>query len=249
MDDALPQLIQTLHKPQTVEEAFNLFCSHLQTAGYDETLFTFLPESYQALKLPFDVACKYQSTRHSPLIQRLTKPGYLLSAPLLCPENTGDRLVDWFNPPESLRALLSEKEQIMIMESVNKHGLRQLLTLTVPLHHRGKSIFCFSSQQAARPDTLTQLHELAKNFHVIITSKREFSRFVNAPIIAGHTIKERRLLKFLMQGAPIKAIPKESEIGQFYGEKLVKIVRAKWGNANKTQLVYHVAAMGLDKDL
>lgn len=154
--------------------------------------------------------------------------------------------MDWWDCQQKGQITSAEKQVIQVARE--DYGIENGLsipTMSQPEGIAGVSIISEETDQAFRQlqtENGVQLNICTKLFHDCVFNIPEYKSQFLIPAIANLTETEKKVLRYLVSGLPMKAVQDGTGVPYKYATKVLGEVREKFGKITKDKLVY---ALGL----
>lgn len=243
------EFIRRLQAAQTLDEAFAAYDDQVQKIGFEGALYAFAPQLYLHAHLNLTPVFKVSPTRSATFIQhyqaeQFEKHDFTLKYILQGKQGP----FDWWT--EERKGYLSKEEKQIIQIARFDYGIRNglsMCTMNEELGVAGASMVSSENDflyQKLLDERLPILKMSTEIFHSYVISKPHLQHFFVSPLLDTLTPKEKRLLRFIVEGKPMKASPLQ-DITYRYSDKLMHNIRVKFGGISKGRLIYYIGLMRL----
>ena len=96
---------------------------------------------------------------------------------------------------------------------------------------------------------LKQLFSLASEYHASIVSSKEELRFFIRPLLEELNMTQKKVLKHLLTGKPMKSIPHTWKIAPKYAENVLANIRQEFGDITTNELIYILGMVNMHEYL
>ncbi len=242
--------ITALFQAATLDEAFAAYEQVAQRLGFEGVLYTFVPQIYFEAHLSIAPLFKTSASYSPAFLKHYQEAGFEQDDFTVKKITHGETsVIDWWG--ESHKGELSLPERHVIITAKEDYGIRNGMTIPLIGAAGFGGISCISSEtdRAYHLLVMTNLDTLifcSHIFHEHIMAKPHLNYFFLASLLERLSVKEKRLLPFLITGLPMKTLPKHiPDISQKYGERLLENILKKFGGINKAQLIYYIGLLHL----
>lgn len=242
--------IAALFQATTLDEAFAAYERQMQALGVESVMYTFVPQIYLDAHLSIVPLFKTSGSYSPSFLKHYQEAGFeqhdFTVKKILQGES---QLIDWWG--ESRKRDLSKPEQNIIITAREDYGIRNGMTIPLQSGIGVGGISCISADKDATYQRLLQeraeaLFCCAQLFHAHVMTRPQLNAFFMTALLEKLSVKERRLLPFLITGLPMKTLPDHLPgISAKYGEKLLENILRKLGGINKAQLIYYIGLLQL----
>ncbi|MEB4590832.1 autoinducer binding domain-containing protein [Candidatus Thiothrix sp. Deng01] len=242
--------IAELYQSATLDEAFAAYERQTQQLGFDGVLYTFVPQIYFEAQLPITPLYK-TSAAYCPAFlhhyqeAEFEKVDFAVKKIALEGET---QVIDWW--AEERKGGLTQPERNVIAIARKDYGILNGMTIPLTQGIPGNGgVSCISSERDRLygilvHERLYALQVCTRLFHTHVMATPNLKIYFLAALLDQLTPKEKRLLKFIVSGLPMKLLPDyAADISQKYGEKLVDNIRAKFGGVNRIRLIYYAGVL------
>ena len=231
-----------LEQTVSFDDAFKLLTNNFISTKL--AAYVFIPKIREEF---FLIACECSKYTHHAEIHELSciKNEELLSYFLAHndePNFNGPLIIDW-QKSSHIHQIKSAWLYVMLGSTSSWN----CYTLVLPCKFRGIALLSFAKDKISDSEEfLNTVIPYAKKFHEYSLHSPFFQEFVSNSILQKLTLTEKKLLKFILTGKPMKTLSKEVGITPKYGEKLTMSIRKKLGGLNRTEVIYLSGLFGLD---
>lgn len=240
-----------LQEAATLDDAFAAYEKLVQSLGFDGALYTFVPQIYLANKLPITPLFKTSDAYCPAFLRHYQEAGFDQHDFTVKRIAQGERqILDWWL--ESRKGVLTRQEKKVIITAREDYGIRNGLSLPLVGGLPGLGgVSCISGEkgdayQLLLHEKLFVLQHCTRMFHEHVMAHSHLKIYFLAPLLEQLSPKEKRLLRFVLDGLPMKTLPDQvAGISQKYGEKLLDGIRIKFGGINKIRLILYIGMLHL----
>jgi hypothetical protein len=240
-------------QPHPFGHEFTHLAETINYLGFDGVLYTFYPK-------PMYLCSKVQPVLHysesfAPFVAHYIKNNYgnrdfVLRLAL---QNRKKKAIDWWE--EINRGNVSREERAVTEDARKNFGIQYGLSIPAL-----KGIYAISgisviSQnpcpihfQKLKKIHIDQLFELARQYHARIVNSKAELRFFLHPLLERLNNTQKKVIKHLLAGQPMKNIPHTSGVTPRYAEKTLNSLRQELGGITTNELIYLLGMIGIGDD-
>ena len=243
------EFIVKLQAASTLDEAFAVYDKQVQNLGFEGPLYAFAPQLYLQAHLNLTPVFKVSPTRNATFLQHYQAEQFEQHDFTLKHILQGKRgPFDWWT--EERKGYLTPDEKNVIQIARADYGMVNgisMCTMNEEVGVAGASMISSEHERlyekllAERLPTLVLCTEV---FHAHVMSKPHLQHFFIKPLLDTLSPKEKKLLRFIVEGKPMKSSPLP-DITYRYSDKLMHNIRVKFGGISKGRLIYYIGLMRL----
>ena len=245
----ITEFVMQLHTATTLDEAFAIYDKQVQNLGFEGALYAFIPRLQLETQLQLSPLFKISESRNPAFIKhyheaRLEQHDFTLHHVL-----KGNMTpLDWGT--EAKKGTLNAAENNLLTLAREDYGIRHgisMCTMFDEIGIAGASVVSTEADhiyQRLVDERLNTLRVCIEIFHAHLMLKPHFFYYFLIPLLENLTSKEKKLLRFIAEGRPMKSsgIP---DITYRYSDKLMQNIRAKFGGISKGRLIYYIGLLRL----
>lgn len=251
----LLRFLSELQTSQSVDASFDIFQRYILQLGYDGVNYAFAPIIEYDNPVFNQPVFKLSEIFAQDFMEHYQKGGlaehdYTVKAVMSGQQNT----MNWWQDAQYAHLTMPEKN---VLDVAKDYGIYN--GLTVPLMKNaqgmaGASIVSHEKNEAfaklnAEAQAQATLYIQLFHNHVWGGCSIELFRQYNETMLAHLSVTERRLLRLLISGKPMKCICDELGISTRYGEKLSTQLRRKFGGISRNRLLYYAGLLNIGDTL
>ncbi len=239
----LGQFTVELQSINRIEDCFQIYEKYIHQLHFNGVVYSFIPKmTLEKEQSPiFQYSDTYQDFLAHYLAEDFSKQDFTIRE---------IQLNQQLNPMDAWeyerKGMLSKKERSVIEIAREDYGI--INTLSIPIMNKEigiAGVTVFSTEQTAlfnkiKAENIETLRILTHQFNEKIIYQSHFFKNFLPPQLLNLTKKEQYILKFIIQGKTMKELP-EDYISHRYGEKILGIIRKKFGNISTNQVIYYAS--------
>ncbi len=243
----------TVLAPNSFGEKFANLTEVIDDLGFDGVLYSFYPK-------PMYLNSEVQPVLHysdsfAPFVQHYITNNYgnrdfVLRLAL----QNHKKAIDWWE--EISLGTVSREERVVTEDARNLFGIHH--GLSIPALHgtfavAGISVMIYEDNISRfnhlKKSHLKKLFSIASDYHASIINSKEELRFFVRPLLEGLNDTQKKVLKYLLIGQPMKNLPHIYGITPRYGEKVLLNIRKEFGNISTNELIYILGMVNMHEYL
>lgn len=239
--------IVALHNTSSLDEAFAVYDRQVQQLGFEGALYAFIPRLYLETDSSFLPVSKISESRNPAFLQHYQEAGFEKHDFSLRSIMQG-RMdpIDWWG--EECKGILTPVERQVLVTAREDYGIMHGVSLCTMNEERGVAGASIVSSEKTPQyrklvDERLQAWQLSTElFHAHVMVDPHLHTFFLSTLLERLTVKEKQLLRFIVEGKPMKSadIP---NLTYKYNDKLLHGIRRKLGGLSKGRLIYHLGLL------
>lgn len=240
--------INDLYSSLSFDTAFDVYDKQVQALGFGGALYAFIPKVLFEGDLCVAPIFKISDTRDPNYLKHyieasFEKDDFTLQSVI----NGRAMMLDWWK--EEKKGLLMPAERNVILTAKEDYKMNNGITIPTMNNQRGiAGASVISEDKSSSYELLvaenSQALELCTQvFHQHVMAHPQIFNYFLLPILEKLTATEKRLLPYIANGLPMKAINLTPTISEKYADKLLRSIREKFGNISKGRLIYYIGLL------
>ncbi len=247
--------IDNLLASKTLGGAFSVLDQQVQDLGFYGTGYAIVPKIYVESKLPIRPIFKISDSRDPSFVKYYEDADFEKDDFTIKRLRNGETgVLDWWEVDR--RGELSDIEKNVIAVAKHDYGIQNGITISLMNDCRGIAAISVISQD--KGDTYRRLVDekfymlsrYVEIFHQHVMYHAKMQQHFLSGILDKVTEKEKDVLRHLVSGSSMKRIKDtNAAISVTYGNKLIRIIKEKFGGITTNELIYHAGLLMLLDDL